>query len=48
MKEEWIALQQYIPEISDSNLDPDTGYPDWGLLCFFSVTSSKQYLKFGH
>jgi hypothetical protein len=31
----------YIHEVTSSNLDRDTDYPDWGFSWFPSVTSSK-------
>jgi hypothetical protein len=39
----WLALLLYIQEISGSNLNPETGYPDRFFVVFLSP--SKQMLE---
>jgi hypothetical protein len=38
---EWITLLLCIRDVLGSNLDPETGYHDWGISCFSSVSPGK-------
>jgi hypothetical protein len=45
---EWLTLLLRIREVPGSNLDPETGYPDLGFSCFFSVSPGKCRDSIGH
>jgi hypothetical protein len=38
---EWITLLSYIQMVLDLNLEPETGYSDWGFPWCFSVLPKK-------
>jgi hypothetical protein len=48
---EWFTLLLRVQEVPGSNLDPETGYPDWGFSWFSSVHAGEcrgSTLKLGH
>jgi hypothetical protein len=48
---EWLTLLLCIQEVPGSNLNPETGYPDWGFSWFSSIPTGEcqdSALKLGH
>jgi hypothetical protein len=46
-----LALLLHTQEVSDSNLGPETGYPDWSIFMTFQSSSRQMLgycLKLGH